>query len=151
MYFEDIEIGMTASKTKTITDADIFGFAGISGDMNPMHLDDEYAEKHIFKSRVAHGLISAGLFSAILGMDLPGPGCLYTGQILNFRAPVFPGDTVTATVEILDKVEKGGRVFVQCTARVGNTVVVEGNGQVSVPKRSKNECDWGEPKGNEVW
>jgi 3-hydroxybutyryl-CoA dehydratase len=93
--------GQSASFTKTISEADVVLFAGISGDFNPLHIDEEYARQSRFGRRIAHGLLSAGLISRVLGMQLPGPGAIYLKQDLKFLAPVFIGDTITATVEVL--------------------------------------------------
>ncbi len=96
-----IKIGDSASITKTFNDADVRSFAEISGDKNPIHLDDEYAEKTQFKRRLVHGLLAAGLISAVIGMELPGEGSIYLNQSLSFRAPVFIGDRITATVTVV--------------------------------------------------
>jgi 3-hydroxybutyryl-CoA dehydratase len=95
-----LKVGMTESYEQTITDADIKTFAGLSGDNNPVHMSEEYAEKSRFKKRIAHGLLSASFFSALFGTKLPGYGCIYVSQSLNFRRPVYIGDTVKATIEI---------------------------------------------------
>ena len=98
---KEIEIGMFATYSQTITDADIKSFAGLSGDNNPVHMSDEYAIESRFKKRIAHGLLSASFFSALFGTKLPGPGCVYVSQNLNFHAPVFLGDTVVAKVIVM--------------------------------------------------
>ena len=95
-----LTVGNHASRTMTITDETIRTFADLSGDHNPVHLDDAYAAGTRFGRRIAHGMIAAGLISATLANDLPGPGTVYLGQTLQFKAPVFPGDTITATVEV---------------------------------------------------
>ncbi len=99
---ERFKLGDTATYTQTITDADIKSFAGISGDNNPVHMSDEYAEGSRFKKRIAHGLISASFFSALFGTKLPGPGCVYVNQSLKFLRPVYINDTVTARVVLTD-------------------------------------------------
>src|SRR5580692_10851817 len=99
-YFEDLEIGQTASLGKTITEADILMYAAVSTDTNPVHLNDEVARESVFGQRIAHGMLSAGLISAVLGTRLPGPGTIYMGQTLHFTAPVKIGATVNATVEV---------------------------------------------------
>ena len=99
-YLEDLETGMTAVYAKTVTEADIVMFAGISGDTNPVHLDALFAEQTPFKGRIAHGMLAASFISTVLGTKLPGPGCIYLGQSLKFRAPVKAGDTVTARVTV---------------------------------------------------
>ena len=96
--FEQIKIDMSVSYSQTITDADVKSFAGISGDHNPIHVDDEYASKSRYKKRIAHGLISGSFFSALFGTKLPGPGCVYVQQTFNFKKPVYLGDTVTARI-----------------------------------------------------
>ena len=95
-----IKIGDRASTTKTFTDADVRTFAEISGDNNPLHIDDEYAARTRFGRRLVHGILTGGMISALLGMQLPGPGSVYIKQTLNFRAPVYIGDTITATVTV---------------------------------------------------
>jgi len=100
------KIGDSASLTKTFSDADVRAFADISGDKNPIHLDDDYAEQTRFKQRLVHGMLTSGLISAVLGMQLPGPGSVYIRQIINFRAPVFINETITATVTV-SKVRTG--------------------------------------------
>lgn len=94
------QVGSNASLTKTFTDNDVLTFAEISGDHNPVHIDDEFAATTRFERRLVHGMLTAGMISAVLGMQLPGPGCIYLKQELNFRAPVFIGDTITATVTV---------------------------------------------------
>ncbi|MCG0278274.1 MAG: MaoC family dehydratase [Thermanaeromonas sp.] len=101
--FDEIQIGQKASLSKTITETDIYAFAGITGDFNPVHVDAEFAKKTIFKERIAHGLLTAGLISAVLGTKLPGPNSIYLKQELEFTAPVRIGDTITAEVEVLEK------------------------------------------------
>ena len=100
MQFEDIKIGMSESYSQTITDTDIKSFAGISGDHNPVHMSNEYAENSRFKKRIAHGMISSSFFSALFGTRLPGNGCVYVSQSLNFKRPVYIDDTVTATIKV---------------------------------------------------
>ena len=96
----ELEIGQKASFSKTITETDIYLFAGVTGDINPAHVNEQYASNTFFKGRIAHGMLSAGLVSAVLGMQLPGPGTIYMGQTLAFTAPVYPGDTITAMAEV---------------------------------------------------
>lgn len=102
MKFEDLKLGMSASVSKTITDADIMLYAGISLDINPVHLNEEYAKNTIFKGKVAHGMMTAGLISAVLGTKLPGEGSIYLSQNIKFTAPVKVGDTITAICEIIN-------------------------------------------------
>jgi len=101
--YDSIKVGDKASFTKTITETDITLYGAVSGDFNPVHFNSVYAEKTMFKNRIAHGMLTAGLISAILGMQLPGPGTIYLSQSLSFRSPVFIGDTITAQVEVLEK------------------------------------------------
>lgn len=134
-YIEDLSVGMTASFGKTITDADIVMFAGVSGDTNPVHLDDEFAGATMFKGRIGHGMLSAALISAVLGTKLPGPGAIYLSQSLRFKAPVRPGQTVRAraTVTAVDAAKK--RVTLKTEAFIGETSVVDGEAVVMVPSR----------------
>ncbi|WP_206930224.1 MaoC family dehydratase [Roseococcus thiosulfatophilus] len=133
--FEDLSVGQTARFSKTITEADILMFAAVSGDTNPVHIDAEHAAGTMFKQRIAHGMLSAGLISAVLGTRLPGPGTIYMGQTLKFRAPVKIGDTVTAVVEItaLDPAKR--RATLSTTCLVGGKPVIEGEATVMVPAR----------------
>jgi len=103
--FEEIRIGDKASFSKTITEHDVYTYAGITGDFNPVHIDAEAAKKSMFGTRVAHGMLSVGLISAVLGTKLPGPGTIYLGQEIAFKAPVRFGDTLTAECEVIEKVE----------------------------------------------
>ena len=121
--FEQIKIDMSASYSQTITDADVKSFAGISGDHNPIHVDDEYASKSRYKKRIAHGLISGSFFSALFGTKLPGPGCVYVQQTFNFKKPVYLGDTVTATAKVTSIDSDKRRVFFDTTCKVKNKVV----------------------------
>lgn len=133
MSIHDICIGMCASYSQTVTDADIKAYAGLSGDNNPVHMSEEYANESRFKKRIAHGLMSAGFFSALFGTRLPGPGCVYVSQTLNFKRPVFIGDTVTATVivESIDLDKK--RVFFNTFCKVHNKVVIDGKAEIFIP------------------
>jgi len=128
--FEDLHVGQTASIGKTITEADILMFAAVSLDTNPVHLNAEAAAASIFKERVAHGMLSAGLISAVLGTQLPGAGTVYLAQTLQFRRPVKIGDTVTATAEViaLDPAKKRATLKTVCT--VGGKVVIDGEATV---------------------
>ncbi len=101
-YFEDLKVGQEASLSKTVSEADIVGFAEVSGDKNPVHLDAAYASTTMFKERIAHGMLSAAYISAVFGMKLPGPGAIYISQTLNFKAPVKIGDTVVTTVKVVE-------------------------------------------------
>jgi 3-hydroxybutyryl-CoA dehydratase len=131
---EDIEPGMAASYSQTITDADVKAFAGISGDNNPVHMSDEFAEASPFKKRIAHGLLSASFFSSIFGTKIPGTGCVYVGQSLQFKKPVYLGDTVTATASVKEVDVRRRRVFFTTTCTVSGKVVIDGEAEVYVPK-----------------
>jgi acyl dehydratase len=115
---DEIEIGMEVSYSQTIMDSDVKSFAGISGDRNPVHMDEEYAENSRYKKRIAHGMISASYFSSLFGTKIPGEGCVYVAQSLQFKRPVYLGDTVTATVIVnkIDLVKK--RVFFRTICKV---------------------------------
>lgn len=133
--YDEITIGQTASITKTLTDEDTKLFAAASGDVNPVHLDEEFAKTTMFKQRIAHGMWTGGLISAALAMELPGPGTIYLGQNLSFRAPVFLGDTITVTLEVTAKDDDKGWVTLACKAvnQDGKTVV-KGEAQAIAPK-----------------
>ncbi len=130
---EAFGVGQVARVAKTITEADILLFAAVSTDTNPVHLDAEAAAASPFKERVAHGMLSAGLISAVLGTKLPGPGTIYLGQTLRFRAPVKIGDTVTAEAEVTAFDPEKRRATLRTTCRVQGKVVIEGEAQVLVP------------------
>lgn len=134
-YLEDLTVGMTGVYAKTITDTDIVMFAGISGDTNPVHLNHEYASTTMFKTRIAHGMLSAGFISTVLGTKLPGPGCIYMSQNLKFKAPVRVGDTVVARATITEIVPEKKRVTLKTVCTVGDTVVIDGEAVVMVPVR----------------
>ncbi|WP_160123440.1 MaoC family dehydratase [Rhodovarius lipocyclicus] len=135
MFFEDLSVGQSASFGKTITEADILLFSAVSGDTNPVHINAEIAANSVFKGRVAHGMISAGLISAVLGTRLPGEGTVYLGQTLKFRAPVHIGDTVTATVTIATLTPGKNRVTLTTVCTVAGKTVLEGEALVMVPSR----------------
>ena len=130
---EDIEIGMTRSLSKTIGDKEIEMFAELSTDHNPVHLDDSYAQDTIFGGRIAHGMLTAGLISAVIGEQLPGHGTVYLGQSLKFMAPVRPGDRVEAIVSVTAIDHGRRRVTLDCACRVGDTVVLKGEALVLAP------------------
>ena len=131
---EKINIGDKAEFTKTISETDIYLYAGITGDFNPVHINKEYSKTTIFKERVAHGMLSAGLISTVLGNQLPGPGAIYLSQVLNFVAPVKIGDTVTAEVEVIGKdlQRRIVRLKTVCRNQEGVPVI---NGEASVMLR----------------
>ncbi len=132
---EDIEMGMTRYIRKIITDRDIEQFAEISTDHNPVHLDDDYARDTIFEGRIAHGMLTAGLVSAVIGEQLPGHGTVYMSQNLKFLAPVRPGDLVHAEVKVVDMVIDKRRVKLDCRCEVNGKNVLVGEAMVLAPSR----------------
>ncbi|WP_425058911.1 (R)-specific enoyl-CoA hydratase [Sporomusa carbonis] len=122
--FADLKIGDKASMTKTVTEYDVYTFAGVTGDFNPVHIDAEFAKTTMFKERIAHGMLSAGFISAVIGTALPGANSIYMGQELSFKAPVKIGDTVTATVEVIELIEAKHRVILRTTVTNQDGVVV---------------------------
>ncbi|NNG06080.1 MAG: MaoC family dehydratase [Inquilinus sp.] len=136
-YLEDLAVGMSASFAKTLTDADIILFSGVSGDTNPVHLNEEYARETLFKGRISHGMLSAGFISAVLGTKLPGPGAIYISQSLRFTAPVRAGDTVTARCTVTEIVPEKRRAVLKTECLVGGKVVIDGEATVMVPTREK--------------
>jgi 3-hydroxybutyryl-CoA dehydratase len=135
MRFEELEVGQRAEFRKTVTEADVVLFAAVTGDLNPAHIDQVAAEASPFGGRIAHGMLTAGLVSAVLGMKLPGPGTIYLEQSLRFLRPVRIGDTVTAAVEVLELVPAKRRVRLATTAanQAGETVL-KGEALVMVPE-----------------
>ena len=132
---EDLEIGMTRHLRKEVTDRDIELFAEVSTDRNPVHLDDDYAQDTIFQGRIAHGMLTAGLISAVIGEQLPGHGTVYLGQTLKFMAPVRPGDVVLAEVEVMEIDYAKRRVKLETKCSIGKTVVLKGEANVLAPSR----------------
>ena len=139
LYFDDLSVGMRESVVKTVSSSDVVGFAEVSGDRNPIHLSEHFAAKTPFRTRIAHGLYTASLISAVLGTRLPGPGAIYLSQTLNFKAPVKIGDEVKVTVEVTELIEKGNRARLSCICAVGDTVALEGEAMVKVPTRASVE------------
>ena len=137
LFLEDLSVGMAAVYAKTITEADIVMFAGISGDTNPVHLDAHFAGQTAFKGRIAHGMLSASFISTVLGTRLPGPGCIYLSQTLKFRAPVKAGETVTARVTIKDVNTDNKRVGFDTVCTVDDTVVIDGEALLLVSRRAE--------------
>ena len=127
---EDLQVGMSASFAKTITEADIVLFAAVSGDNNAVHINEEVASSTPFKGRIAHGMLSASVISAAIAGRLPGPGTIYLGQNLRFKAPVRPGDTVHATVTVKQVIVDKRRVELTTVCTVGGKVVIEGDALV---------------------
>lgn len=136
-YLEDLSIGMSASFEKTVTEADIVTFADLSGDTNPVHMDEAFAAATPFKGRIAHGMLGASLISTVFGTRLPGPGCIYVSQDLRFKAPVRIGDTVTASVTVSEIDSGRRRVKFTCECRVGDTVVIDGEAMLMVSRKAK--------------
>jgi 3-hydroxybutyryl-CoA dehydratase len=136
LAFEDLRVGMREILLKTVMDTDVVGFARLSGDDNPIHLCDTYAAGSRFGERIAHGLYTASLISAVLGTRLPGPGAVYRSQTLHFHAPVRIGEVVTVTVEVVELMPQGRKVRLACEASVDGRVVLDGEALVSVPARS---------------
>ena len=134
MEINEIKIGMSESYSQTISEADVKAYAGISGDRNPVHMDEEYAEKSRYKKRIAHGMISSSFFSALFGTKLPGPGCVYVNQSLNFKRPVYIGDTVTAIITVTKIDEIKSRVYFDTVCKVKNKIVIDGQAELYIPK-----------------
>ncbi|MDJ0930230.1 MaoC family dehydratase [Breoghania sp.] len=135
LYFEDLNVGMSETLTKTVNSDDVIGFAEVSGERNPIHLSEHFAARTPFRTRIAHGLYTASLISAVLGTHLPGPGAIYLSQTLNFKAPVRIGDVLDVTVTVAELTERGRKARLTCEAKVGDTVVLEGEAVVKVPGR----------------
>lgn len=132
--FDEITVGQTATYSKTLTEADLALFAATSGDVNPVHLDEEFAQTTMFKGRIAHGMWTGGLISAALALELPGPGTIYLGQSLSFRAPVKLGDEITVKLEVLEKSDEMNKVTLDCQAINQNgKVVAKGTAEVMAP------------------
>jgi len=134
-YLEDLEVGMTATTQATITSEMIHTFAEITGDHNPIHVDDEAAKAAGFKGRIAHGALSASFISAVLGDDLPGPGAVFVELNLRFRKPAFIGDEITAVAEVVEINARTGRVKMRCHCEVDGNKICRGDAGVFVQKR----------------
>ena len=135
LTMQQIQTGQSASFAKTITENDVYMFAGITGDLNPAHINEEYAKNTMFKGRIAHGMLGASLISAVLGMYLPGPGTIYLKQDIKFLAPVRFGDTITATCTVKEKIEDKNRLVLDCTVtNQDGTQVIAGEATVMPPK-----------------
>lgn len=134
LTYDEIKVGDQASFTKTISESDIYQFAGITGDFNPLHVDKEFASHSLFKERIAHGILTAGFISSVIGMKLPGTNSIYLSQNLKFKAPVMIGDTVTAQVTVLEKIDKKKIILLQTTVvnQRGETII---EGDASVMKK----------------
>jgi 3-hydroxybutyryl-CoA dehydratase len=134
-YFEDLALGMQASLVHVVSEADLDTFATLTGDRNPIHLDEEFAAETIFKGRIAHGMLTATFISAILGTQLPGPGAIYIAQTLNFKAPVRIGDEVIATARVSELFPEKKRALLTCDCSVAGKTVLEGDALLLVPAR----------------
>jgi 3-hydroxybutyryl-CoA dehydratase len=130
---------MTETLEKTVASSDVVGFAQLTGDRNPIHLSEHFAARTTFGKRIAHGLYTASLISAVLGTRLPGPGAIYISQSLNFRAPVKIGDTVVVTVTVAELVAEKSRARLACVCAVGGEVVLDGEALVKVPSAAKTK------------
>lgn len=138
IWLDEIETGMSRSLARTIGVREIELFAAVSGDCNPVHLDEEYAQETVFAGRIAHGMLTASMISAVIGDQRPGHGTVYLGQTLRFRAPVRPGERVEATVQVRELDHARRRVTLDCACRVGDRVVLEGEALVLAPSRQRD-------------
>jgi 3-hydroxybutyryl-CoA dehydratase len=134
-YLEELAVGQSAELKRTVAEGDLAAFAAVTGDDNPLHLDEAYAAQTPFKGRIAHGMLSAGYISAVLGTKLPGPGAVYVSQTLSFRRPVRIGDAVTAEAKVAAIDAARGRVTLETRCVVGGKTVVDGEAVVVVPRR----------------
>ena len=134
-FIDELKPGMSDSLTKTVTERDVELFGQVSGDRNPVHFDEEYAKGTIFKSRIAHGMLSASYVSTVLGMQMPGPGTIFMSATTRFKAPVRIGDTVVTTCTVREVNVEKRRVMFDCVCKVGNKTVVEGEALVMAPSR----------------
>lgn len=135
LYLEDLKVGMSAMFGKTVTEADIVAYAGVSGDTNPIHLHDGFARSTRFGQRIAHGMLSGSFISAVIGTKLPGPGSVYISQSMSFMAPVLIGETITAVATITAIDERRRRVTLKTQCLNGEKVVIDGEAQILVPRR----------------
>ena len=139
LYFEDLRLGMRETLMRSVMDDDVLDFARLTGDDNPIHVSESYASQTRFGQRIAHGLYTASLISAVLGTRLPGPGAIYRSQTLSFHAPVKIGDVVNVIVEVVELIAEGRQVKLHCEALVDGKVVLDGEALVSVPSRAKKK------------
>lgn len=135
-FIEDLSIGQSETATATVTEDTIQNYADVIGDHNPVHMDEEFAKTTIFKTRIAHGMLSAGYISSVFGNTLPGHGAIYMSQNLKFKAPVKIGDTVETTVTVKEIIAEKKRVVFDTVCKVGDTVVVEGEAMLMVPSKA---------------
>jgi len=132
--YDEIHVGQTASVTKTISEYDVYAYAGVTGDFNPAHINAPYAEGTFFKTRIAHGMLTASFISTVLGMHLPGTGAILISNSVNFLAPVHIGDTVTTTCEVVEKMEKGRVRLKSAVTNQNGEIVLTGESLASAPK-----------------
>lgn len=135
LFLDELNIGQSAELVKPVTEEDISSFAEVTGDVNPVHLDEAYAAATPFKTRIAHGMLSAGYISAVIGTKLPGPGAIYVGQTLRFKRPVKIGDQVTTRCTITEIDPGKARVTLETVCLVNDKAVVEGEATIMVPRR----------------
>ncbi len=135
-FFEELSVGMTAVHGKTLTDADVLLFTGVSGDTNPLHQNKEFASQTPFGEPIVHGMLTASLLSTLIGTKLPGPGCIYMDQSLKFLVPVRVGDTVVAKVKIAELDEERPYAILDTVCEVDDKVVLSGQAKVKVPRKS---------------
>ena len=135
-FFEDLALGMEATVSRTITETDLRNFSGVSGDTNPMHLNEEYAAQTPFGRCIVHGMLTASLISAVIGTKLPGPGCIYMSQTLKFLAPVYVGDTVYAKAVVKELQSEKKRAILATLCTVKGKPVIEGEALIKVPSRA---------------
>src|ERR1700761_6749696 len=136
-YIDDLKPGMSESFTKTVTERDVELFGEISGDVNPVHFDEAFASKTIFKGRIAHGVLSSSYISTVLGMKMPGPGTIFMSLTTRLKAPESIGDTVVATCTVREVNAEKRRVVFDCACKVGEITVVDGEAMVMAPARPK--------------
>jgi 3-hydroxybutyryl-CoA dehydratase len=134
-YLEDLSVGISHCYAKTVTEADVILYAGITGDDNPIHINEEFAAETRFKTRIVHGMFCAGLISCVAGTRLPGPGCIYVDQQLRFKAPVHIGETVTATCIVKEINQERRRIVMETFCTVKGNIVVEGEATFMVDRR----------------
>ena len=135
-FYEDLTVGMSADYSRVISDSAMRLFADLTGDTNPLHFDDEFAERSLFKGRVVHGMCTAALISTVIGTRMPGPGCVYLSQSLRFTAPVYPGDEVVARAVVDRLIPERCRVEFETTCSVGERTVLSGRALTQVPSRN---------------
>jgi 3-hydroxybutyryl-CoA dehydratase len=145
LFYEDLRVGMTAIYARTVTEADIVLFAGISGDTNPVHINEEFASATMFSGRIAHGMLTASLISTVIGTRLPGPGCIYVSQSLRFKAPVRIGDTALARATVTELFDAKRRATLSTIVTIRNKPVIEGEAVVMVPARAAAKRPAGAP------